>query len=188
MMTRCRAVVDDANIASSALAQIESSIYQKYDEKTLSAEIIDMRKLVVDELGSKQGTYDIKRGVGGIMDIDFLTHYLQLMHGYEDTSLRTSSTRTALRKISEAGKIDNEVSQFLLEAYDYLKTIESHIRVFDMKSISTFPKDIAKSVGLVRSMNYRDDNIENAAGQFMDDYRNMAQQTRNIFNETFSLS
>ena len=121
------------------------------------------------------------------MDIDFLTHYLQLLHGHDDTSLRTSSTRTALRKLSAAGNIDNEVSKFLLEAYDYLKTIESHVRVFDMKSISTFPKDISKSVGLLRSMNYQDDNIENAAGQFMDDYRNMTQKTRNIFNEIFSL-
>ncbi len=188
MMTRCRTVFDDANIASSALAKIESSIYQKYDGKTLSTDIIDMRKLVVDELGSKQGRYDIKRGQGGIMDIDFLTHYLQLLHGHEDTSLRTSSTRTALRNLSAAEKIDNEVSKFLLEAYDYLKTIESHIRVFDMKSISSFPKDIAKSVGLVRSMNYQDDNFENAAGQFMHDYRNTTQKTRNIFNDIFSLS
>ena len=187
MMTRCRTVVDNEKIASSALAKIESSIYQKFDKKTLRAEIIEMRKLVVDELGSKQGTYDIKRGEGGIMDIDFLTHYLQLLHGHDDTSLRTSSTRTALRKLSAAGNIDNEVSKFLLEAYDYLKTIESHVRVFDMKSISTFPKDISKSVGLLRSMNYQDDNIENAAGQFMDDYRNMTQKTRNIFNEIFSL-
>jgi len=188
MMTRCRAVVDGGNIASSALAEIEPSIYQKYDDQHLRAEIIAMRQLVVDELGSKQGKYDLKRGAGGIMDIDFLTHYLQLLHGYEDASLRTSSTRKALRKLSEAGKINKEASKFLLESYDYLKTIESHIRVFDMKSISTFPKDLDKNVGLVRSMNYQDDNFENAAGQFMEDYKNITKKTRNIFNDIFSLS
>jgi len=187
MMTRCRAVVDGGNIASSALAQIESSIYQEYDDKHLRAEIIAMRQLVVDELGSKQGKYDLKRGAGGIMDIDFLTHYLQLLYGHELTSLRTSSTRKALRKLSEAGKIDKGVSKSLLQAYDYLKTMESHIRVFDMKSISTFPKDLDKNVGLVRSMNYQDDNIEYAAEQFMDDYKNITKRTRNIFNAVFSL-
>ena len=183
MMTRCRAVFDGGNIASSALAQIESSIYQKFDEKHLRAEIKAMRQLVVDDLGSKQGKYDLKRGPGGIMDIDFLTHYLQLLHGHENTLLRTSSTRMALRKLSEAGKIDNEVSKFLLQAYDQLKTIESHVRVFDMKSISTFPKDVDKNNGLVRSMNYLDDNIENAAGQFMDDYKSITKKTRIIFND-----
>jgi len=183
MMTRCRAVFDGGNIASSALAQIESSIYQKFDEKHLRAEIKAMRQLVVDDLGSRQGKYDLKRGAGGIMDIDFLTHYLQLLYGHENISLRTSSTRMALRKLSEAGKIDNEVSKFLLQAYDRLKTIESHIRVFDMKSISTFPKDVDKNNGLVRSMNYLDDNIENAAGQFIDDYRSITKKTRIIFND-----
>jgi len=183
MMTRCRAVFDGGNIASSALAQIESSIYQKFDEKHLRAEIKAMRQLVVDDLGSRQGKYDLKRGAGGIMDIDFLTHYLQLLYGHENISLRTSSTRMALRKLSEAGKIDNEVSKFLLQAYDRLKTIESHIRVFDMKSISTFPKDVDKNDGLVRSMNYLDDNIENAAGQFIDDYRSITKKTRIIFND-----
>lgn len=183
MMTRCRAVFDGGNIASSALAQIESSIYQKFDEKHLRAEIKAMRQLVVDDLGSRQGKYDLKRGAGGIMDIDFLTHYLQLLHGHENILLRTYSTRIALRKLSEAGKIDNEVSKFLLQAYDRLKTIESHIRVFDMKSISTFPKDVDKNDGLVRSMNYLDDNIENAAGQFIDDYRSITKKTRIIFND-----
>ncbi len=187
MMTRCRAVVDSGNIASSALAQIESSIYQEYEEKILKAEIIDMRKLVVDELGSKQGRYDLKRGAGGIMDIDFLTHYLQLLYGYEDKSLRTSSTRNALRKLSEVGKIDNTDSKFLLEAYDYLKTIESHIRVFDMKSISVFAKDIDKIHELARSMDYFDENIQDAATRFMGDYRNTAQRVRQIFNDILNL-
>ena len=100
------------------------------------------------------------------MDIDFLTHYLQLLHGCDNKLLRTPSTRNALRNLSEAGKIDNEVSKFLLEAYDYLKTIESHIRVFDMKSISTFPKDVGKSAGLVRSMNYLDKDIQGETAFF----------------------
>ena len=69
-----------------------------------------------------------------------------------------------------------------------MKTIESHIRVFDMKSISSFLKDAGKNIGLLRSMNYQDDNIENAAGQFMDDYKNISKKTRNIFNDIFGLS
>jgi [glutamine synthetase] adenylyltransferase / [glutamine synthetase]-adenylyl-L-tyrosine phosphorylase len=182
MMTRCRAVVDSGNIASSALSQIESSVYQQFDDNILRTEIIDMRKLVVDELGSQRGKYDLKRGEGGIMDIDFLTHYLQLAHGYEDISLRTSSTREALRKLSDAGRITKENSEFLLEAYDYLKTIESHLRVFDMRSISTFPKDASRIDWLVRSMNYSDDNTEDATNNFLGDYRETNQRVRQIFN------
>lgn len=187
MMTRCRVVVDSGNFASSALTRVISSVYQEYDDNALRSEIADMRKLVVDELGSQRGKYDLKRGEGGVMDIDFLTHYLQLVCGCEDKTLRTTSTRHALRKLTEAGKINKESSKFLLEAYDYLKSMESHLRVFDMKSISTFPKDINKIEGLVRSMDYLDDNYQVAAKSFMDEYKSTTQKVRKIFNDIFYL-
>ena len=122
------------------------------------------------------------------MDIDFLTHYLQLLHGYEDVSIQTCSTRNALRKLSEAGKITRESCECLLLAYDYLKTIESHIRVFDMKSISSFPKDLSKIDGLVRSMKYLDSNNQDTAKKFMDEYRETTGKVRLIFNEVFRIS
>jgi len=84
MMTRCRVVVDSGNFASSALTKVTSFVYQGFDDSNLRSEIADMRKLVVDELGSRRGKYDLKRDEGGIMDIDFLTHYLQLLHRCED--------------------------------------------------------------------------------------------------------
>ena len=183
MMTRCRTVMDSRNIAGTALHKIGSFIYQKFDDSRLRTEILDMRKRVVDELGSKQGIYDLKRGVGGIMDIDFLTHYLQLLHGDEDRTLRTCSTRDALRKLSEAGAITKENAAFLLEAYDYLKTIESHLRVFDMKPINTFPKDVSNIDGLVRSMNYTDSDAGKSAGQFIDDYKKTSHKVRHIYNK-----
>ena len=132
----------------------------------------------VEELDSEfqKGKYDLKRGKGGIMDIDFLTHYLQLLHGGEDKSLRTTSTRQALRRLSEAGKINKENSKLLLDAYDYLKSIESHLRVFDMRSISSFSKGPGKIEGLVRSMDYLDDDVQDTAKIFMDEYRNTTQR------------
>lgn len=187
MMTRCRAVVDSGNFAGAALAKVTSSVYQKFDDNTLRSEIADMRKLVEDELGSQKGKYDLKRGEGGIMDIDFITHYLQLLHGCEDESLRITSTRQALRKLSEAGKISKTNSKFLLDAYDYLKSLESHLRVFDMRSISSFSKDAGKIEGLVRSMGYLDDNIQDTAKIFMDEYRDITQRVRQIFNDILCL-
>ena len=186
MMTRCRVVVDSGNFASSALTKVTSFVYQEFDDSNLRSEIADMRKLVVDELGSRRGKYDLKRDEGGIMDIDFLTHYLQLLHGCEDKSLRTTSTRQALRKLTEAGRIKEEDGNCLLDAYDYLKTIESHLRVFDMRSISSFPKESDKIDGLVRSMNYLEGNRRDAAKSFMDKYINTTKSVRQIFKDIFS--
>lgn len=186
MMTRCRPVVDNNNLASSALAKIGSSVYQNFDGKKIAADIQEMRQLVIDELASQKGKFDLKRGTGGVMDIDFITHYLQLLHGDADQTLRTASTRQALTSLSAAGKLDPGKTELLLNAYDYLKTIEGHLRIFDMKSISTFSKEPDKLNGLVRSMGYFDESLEVSANKFLHDYQAKTRAVRQIFNDVLA--
>ncbi len=183
MMTRCRTVFDNNNLASSALEKIESCVYQKFDGKKIAADILEMRQLVIDELVSQRGKYDLKRGEGGIMDIDFLSHYLQLLHGSADESLRTASTREALGRLTVSGKLAKNKSEKLLSAYNFLKMIEGHLRIFDMKSISTFSKEVDKLNSLVRSMGYVDEDVESSVNKFIDDYQATTQGVRQIFND-----
>ena len=56
-----------------------------------------------------------------------------------------------------------------------------------MRSISTFPKDASRIDGLVRSMNYSDDNNEDATNNFLDEYRETNQRVRQIFNDTLCI-
>ncbi|HKK16383.1 MAG TPA: hypothetical protein VJ981_06720, partial [Gammaproteobacteria bacterium] len=142
MMTRCRPVLDQSGLATGSLQTIEPFIYGTFDEEHLRREIIAMRKRVQKELGNPKGKIEIKRGVGGIMDIDFLTHFLQLKYGHEHAKLKTSSTRHALQEAAELGLITGEQKDSLLKAYNYLKRIESALRVMDMKSISAFSSNV----------------------------------------------
>jgi len=141
MMTRCRCVYDERHLGQDTLTQVQSYIYADYDAEYLRREIAAMRQRVLNEKGSPRNKLDIKRGKGGIMDIDFLTHYLQLKHGAEVVGLRTCSTRQALRVLAEARLLTSDVVGTLLQAYAFLKSVESCVRLFDMKPISTIPAD-----------------------------------------------
>ncbi len=178
IMTRCRAVFDRGQTAGSALSEIEPSVYQCYDNEALRLDIRSMRQMVVDELQTQRARYQIKKGEGGIMDIDFITHYLQLLNGYNHKSLRTASTRQALRRLSEAGLMSQSDRDILLRAYDYLKIIESHLRVFDMKPISAFSEDFTRFGALARSMSCSGDGTVTA---LLDHYKKTARSVRQIF-------
>lgn len=141
MMTRCRCVYDERHLGQDTLTRVQSYIYADYDTEFIRREIAAMRQRVLTEKGNPRNKLDIKRGKGGIMDIDFLTHYLQLKHGAEAAGLRTSSTRQALRALAEAHLLAPKVAATLLQAYAFLKTVESCVRLFDMKPISTIPSD-----------------------------------------------
>jgi len=184
MMTRCRPVIDNSNaLGEQSLAAISTAIYQQYDASHLASEIIQMRLRVEKELGSPKGKHEIKRGSGGIMDIDFITHYLQLLHGSENTALRTSSTRDALRKFADAGIISDLQSRDLLAAYDFLKRIESSLRIMELKNISAFSRAPEDIQALARAMDYIDKNQTEAAAGFLAEYGRITKLVRRHFND-----
>jgi glutamate-ammonia-ligase adenylyltransferase len=180
MMTRCRPVVDRHELAAQALAAITPCIYAAHEPDHLRTEILHMRKKVQSELGSPQGKYEIKRGSGGIMDIDFLTHYLQLRHGHEYPGLRTPSTRSALRELNKAGFIDDHRSGELLVAYDFLKRLECVLRVADLKNVSAFSTDPQDNANqrLSRAMGYLDADRKTATERFMQEYLQVTRRVR----------
>ncbi len=184
MMTRCRPVIDANGMVKRSFEQITSSIYSEYDQEYLRTEIVHMRKHVQDKLGRPKGKYEIKRGIGGIMDIDFLTHYLQLLHGNTHKGLQTASTRTALRQLEKVGIIGEKVCNDLLSAYDFLKKIEGRLRVFDMKTISSFSQNVGDLHVLARAVGYLETDMDFAADRFMHDYLQATQTVREYFVTT----
>jgi glutamate-ammonia-ligase adenylyltransferase len=79
MMTRCRPVLVNTKNWDEIMHEVNGHIYANYDSNDIKLQIKEMRHRVEKELGSSKSKYDIKRGKGGIMDIDFICHYIQLM-------------------------------------------------------------------------------------------------------------
>lgn len=188
MMTRCRPVIDVSDLAKNALKKIKPLIYSEYDDTYLCTEIFQMRKRVEKELGSPKGKYEIKRGVGGIMDIDFITHYLQLKHGYHYLELQTPSTRQALRELERLNLLNKKQKSELLNAYNFFKKTESVLRVMDLKSISVFPQEAHKVHVLSRAMGHSGEDMDIAAGEFINSYQLLTRQVRNHFNDIIGIA
>jgi len=115
------------------------------------------------------------------MDIDFITHYLQLLHGWKQQSLQTPSTRQALRKLNTQGLLDGSSCQELIEAYNYLKRIEGALRMFDMKSISAFSKQPAEVYSLARAMGYFNKDMAHSSELFLENYLDIVKNVRQKF-------
>ena len=167
MMTRCRPIYDPQNMGMEALLSISDSIYGGHDMDFLQDEIVKMRELIEETLGSPRNKHDIKRGKGGIMDIDFITHFMQLSHGGKHAALRTTSTRTALNRLSELNYIDADSAGCLLTAYDYLKKAEICMRLIDLKPSSTIPADPEQNAVLSRGMGFADGQTDEFMSEFL---------------------
>ena len=59
---------------------IGKALSQKRDAKKVRADVLEMRGLIDDEKGG-EGAWDLKQAPGGLVDIEFIAQYLQLVHG-----------------------------------------------------------------------------------------------------------
>lgn len=178
VMTRCRAVLDKDGLGTATLDEITPYVYSTYDEASLRTQILNMRAKVEQEKGRGNSKYNLKQGRGGLMDIDFISHFFQLRDGASVPELRTGSTRKALEVLAACNLLESEDVSELLAAYDFMKRIEAGIRLFDMKSISTIAIQGQANRPLAQALGYGED-----TDGFMEQYFSVTDGVRRIFTE-----
>jgi len=100
-------------------------------------EIAAMRKRLED---TAKGL-DIKRGVGGIVDIEFAVQMLQLRYGRQFPEVRATSTLAGLRKLHHCGVLEEPVFKDLVESYQYLRTLENRMQLVAPTARSRLPEN-----------------------------------------------
>ncbi len=108
------------------------------------AEIHRLRMRMEAELAKEgPGRLHVKFGAGGLLDIEFLVQALQLRHGAAHPSLRTPSTRWALRRLARLRLLGEPAARELLEAYDFIKRLLKGLRLAQHR-----PPDCLPTAGL----------------------------------------
>lgn len=85
--------------------------------------------------------YDLKRGRGGIREIEFYAQIHQLIHGGRDATLRDGATLPALTALSAAGWIGEAEGVLLGDAYRLYRTIEHRLQMVDDHQTHSLPTD-----------------------------------------------
>jgi [glutamine synthetase] adenylyltransferase / [glutamine synthetase]-adenylyl-L-tyrosine phosphorylase len=128
---------------------------------------------------------EVKRGRGGIRDIEFAVQLLQLVHGRHDPSVRSPTTLNALAQLAAGGYIEPEDASRLDDAYRFLRTVEHRLQLQDEQQTHTVPADLAARTRLARVLGYRDRGDESALHQFEAEHRGGQNRVRSIYERLF---
>ena len=177
-LTRARFAAGDEGVAERALHMIRSAIFSPLkDTAALSAEVLAMRVRL--EESAEPG--NLKRGRGGVMDIEFIAQYLQLVHGPAQPKLRLTNTVHALKALMKAKKLGEDDGKALCEAYLFLRTLENRVRIvhgLSSNSLPTRPEALRK---LALRTGYRDRDGRRAEDELLELQRRHTASTREIF-------
>lgn len=105
---------------------------------------------------STASTGDIKRGSGGIRDVEFTVQMLQLVHGRHDASLRRRSTLGALEALASGGYVTEAEHVELIDAYVFLRRLEHRIQLWDLRQTHKFPPNPDDQRRLALSLDLQD--------------------------------
>jgi len=98
---------------------------------------------------------DVKRGPGGIRDVEFAAQLLQLVHGRADPELRTPNTLAALSALERGGYVDPRDAARLGEAYRFLRRVEHVAQLEDERQTHSVPVDRSERRRLARVLGFR---------------------------------
>ncbi len=109
---------------------------------------------------------EVKRGRGGIRDIEFAVQLLQLVHGRADPALRTPATFDALRALAERGYVAPDDAEALASAYRFLRTVEHRLQLWEDQQVHAVPADGVARRRLARVLGFRDTPAQSAVAAF----------------------
>ena len=156
-LIKARALAGDPAFARQLLtAVIEPLVYERPLPIEAGAEIERLRKRVELEISRETAEQlDPKSGYGGLVDVEFATQYLQLLHGGRFPSVRTGNTLEALRRLESEGCIGAREATLLSDGYIFHRRLENRLRLVQGDAMARLPTSGRPLALLARRLGYR---------------------------------
>lgn len=154
--TRARAAAGDIAAGEAFLDAIRPFIWRHTIDFGAKEEIRELTALI---RGSEDGPefpgpdFNLKRGRGGIREIEFIVQTHQLIHGGRDPLLRVRGTQEALSALARAGRLGMDEAARLGANYARLRTVEHRLQMVHDRQTHSLPEgraldDVARLDGL----------------------------------------
>ena len=152
-MIKARPIAGPMSVGAAFVEGIAPLVYPDHLEPQA---IDDVRrtKVRLEEYIRQRGKEltEVKRGRGGIRDVEFAVQLLQIVHGRRDPRLREPNTIRALNALSAHGYVAAEDAQELADAYRMLRRIEHRLQIVRDLQTHDLPADRSARTTLARSL------------------------------------
>jgi glutamate-ammonia-ligase adenylyltransferase len=184
-LLKARPAAGDLELGAWWLAELQPLIWRAAERPEAVADVRDMRRRIIDSVPHKERDREIKRGPGGLRDIEFAVQLLQLVHGRGDEQLRTGSTLDGLHALAERGYVGRADGEALAHAYRFLRTVEHRLQLQRLRRTHTVPDgrtaDGAQTLRwLAQAVGFRTDARAEAVDLFRAAWSQHAQEVRRL--------
>lgn len=184
-LLKARPAAGDLALGQRWLAALQPLIWQAAERPEAVTEIRSMRRRIISAIKPDEVDRELKRGPGGLRDIEFAVQLLQLVHGRGDTELRSPSTLTALRALTAGGYVGRADGEALDRSYRFLRVVEHRLQLQRLRREHTVPDDAPRLAWLAKTLGYRGAGDRDAVAEFRAEWVRHAAEVRRLHAKLF---
>ncbi len=175
-LIKTRPVAGDRALGNEVEKITRAFAYGRALQRGEIGEIHHLRMRMERELaGEDEGRFNLKKGRGGLVDIEFLTQMLQLTHGSRIAGLRRRDTLGALKALHEAKILKRDEYRMLAGGYLFMRRLDHRLRLERDQSIDAFEADPERLQSIAQALGF--------AGGGAPDRRNNSKSGKKLLRE-----
>lgn len=142
----------DLETAKALLENLRPFIFRRYLDYGIFQSLRELHDQI--EIKSRQDSRrdDIKRGPGGIRELEFLVQSQQILRGGRDSELQLPGFLPALRALGKTQVFDPDSQAELDHAYQFLRILENRLQAISGQAAHHLPDRAEERNALVRIM------------------------------------
>ncbi|HEY1770170.1 MAG TPA: hypothetical protein VGG02_07930 [Chthoniobacterales bacterium] len=157
-LIKSRWICGDRELAYEFLRQHQPFIFPRSPTPDLLDEIALIKQRIErDIVGAEDLERNVKLGVGGIREIEFVVQALQLLHAARHPFLQEPATLKALRALARLEFLPNDDARRLESAYRFLRRVEHRLQIEAEQQTHTIPERGSALELLAWSLDFADE-------------------------------
>ena len=151
---KARPVAGDIAAGERFLETLRPFVYRRYLDYGALDGLREMKAAIAAEVARRELADDIKRGPGGIREIEFLVQALQLIRGGREPALRERRLLPALAALVHEGHVAAEAGEALAQAYRFLRRLENRLQMLRDGQTHALPETGLDRTRIARGLDF----------------------------------
>ncbi len=136
---KASAIAGDRDVGQHLIDALQPFIFRRYLDYGIFESLRDLHRRI--DANSRDRDDDIKRGPGGIREMEFLVQSLQILRGGRDQALRQPGFLPALAACSELGLVPGDEVKQIREAYGFMRILENRLQAMTGRQGHNLPSE-----------------------------------------------
>lgn len=122
---KARVLTGPATLAERIYRFTQEFVFSETDPALIVREVERLKEMIDREVTNSDVYHrEVKRGYGGIREIEFVIFAMQIIYGRMHRALRARNIFVAIERLREVNLLPEADANFLLEAYSHLREVE----------------------------------------------------------------